>query len=87
VLPRESEDEPRIELVDAGEIARRLHLRHRNVVLDWRLHRLNFPAPVARRRTYLWRWSDVEAWFAKNESSLLGRPDHRRRPQGQESPE
>jgi hypothetical protein len=59
-----------VELVDAGEIAKRLGLRHRNVVLDWRLHRLNFPAPVARRRTYLWRWRDVEEWFARNRDAV-----------------
>jgi hypothetical protein len=53
----------RSELVDAGEIARRLDLRHRSVVLEWRLlSRFGFPAPVMRRRTYLWRWADVEAW-------------------------
>ena len=51
-----------VELVDAAEIARRLHLRHRNVVLDWRLHRLQFPAPVTRGRTFLWRWTDVVEW-------------------------
>jgi hypothetical protein len=54
--------DPGIELVDAAEIARRLHVRHRNVVLDWRLHRFGFPAPVMRRRSYLWNWAEVEAW-------------------------
>jgi hypothetical protein len=60
-----------IELVDAGEIAKRLHLRHRNVVLDWRLHRFHFPAPVMRRRTYLWNWAEVERWSSEHANDVL----------------
>jgi hypothetical protein len=59
-----------LDLVDAGEIARRLNLRHRSVVLDWRLHRFHFPAPVMRRRTYLWKWSDVEAWSTEHAAEV-----------------
>ena len=67
--PRPAPDE--LDLVDAGEIARRLNLRHRSVVLDWRLHRFHFPAPVMRRRTYLWKWSDVEAWSNEHTAEVL----------------
>jgi hypothetical protein len=59
-----------IELVDAGEIARRLRLRHRNVVLDWRFHRFHFPAPVTRRRSYLWNWTEVAEWAAVHATEL-----------------
>jgi hypothetical protein len=60
-----------VDLVDAAEIARRLHLRHRGIVLDWRLHRFHFPAPVMRRRTYLWKWSDVEKWSTEHAAEVL----------------
>jgi hypothetical protein len=60
-----------VDLVDAGEIARRLRLRHRSVVLDWRLHRFHFPAPVMRRRTYLWKWADVEAWTSEHMAEVI----------------
>jgi hypothetical protein len=60
-----------VDLVDAGEIARRLNLRHRSVVLDWRLHRFHFPAPAMRARTYLWKWADVEAWSREHEAEVL----------------
>ena len=66
-----------VDLVDAAEIARRLNLRHRSVVLDWRLHRFHFPAPVMRRRTYLWKWADVEAWCAEHATEVLA---HQARP-------
>jgi hypothetical protein len=59
-----------VELVDAGEIARRLGLRHRNVVLDWRFHRFHFPAPVTRRRSYLWDWRDVAKWAQVHATEL-----------------
>jgi hypothetical protein len=59
------------DLVDAAEIARRLNLRHRSVVLDWRLHRFHFPAPVMRRRTYLWKWADVEAWSVEHATEVM----------------
>jgi hypothetical protein len=74
--PRPAPDD--VDLVDAGEIARRLNLRHRSVVLDWRMHRFHFPAPVMRRRTYLWDWSDVEAWSLEHTVEVLAqraRPD------------
>jgi hypothetical protein len=59
-----------VELVDAGEIARRLGLRHRNVVLDWRFHRFHFPPPVTRRRSYLWDWRDVAKWAQVHATEL-----------------
>jgi hypothetical protein len=70
---------PNIELVDAGEIAERLNLRHRNVVLDWRLHRFHFPAPVMRRRTYLWDWAEVEQWSAEHANDVLAMRARRQR--------
>jgi hypothetical protein len=62
---------PPEELVDATEIARRLGVRRASVVLDWRLHHLDFPRVVARRRAYLWRWSDVAAWFEAHAHEVL----------------
>jgi hypothetical protein len=75
--PRPAPDD--LDLVDAGEIARRLNLRHRSVVLDWRLHRFHFPAPVMRRRTYLWKWADVEAWSNEHTAEVRAQrvPSHR----------
>ena len=67
--PRPAPDD--LDLVDAGEIAKRLNLRHRSVVLDWRLHRFHFPAPVMRRRTYLWNWDDVERWSFEHTAEVL----------------
>jgi len=51
------------ELVDAAEVAARLGLRNARAVLDLRVHRLGFPAPVGRQgRALLWSWSQVERW-------------------------
>jgi len=51
------------ELVDATEVAARLGLRNSRAVLDLRVHRLGFPAPVGRQgRSLLWSWSQVERW-------------------------
>jgi predicted DNA-binding transcriptional regulator AlpA len=51
------------ELVDAPEVAARLGLRNSRAVLDLRVHRLGFPAPVGRQgRSLLWSWSQVERW-------------------------
>jgi predicted DNA-binding transcriptional regulator AlpA len=52
-----------LELVDAREVAARLGLRSARTVLDLRMHRLGFPAPVARQgRSLLWSWAQVELW-------------------------
>ncbi len=69
-MRREPQGSDGVDLVDAAEIARRLNLRHRNVVLDWRLHRFHFPAPVMRRRTFLWRWEEVRAWSLEHASEV-----------------
>jgi predicted DNA-binding transcriptional regulator AlpA len=51
------------ELIDAREIADRLGLKSARTVLDLRVHRLGFPAPVGRQgRALLWSWSQVEMW-------------------------
>jgi len=51
------------ELVDAAEVAARLGLRNARAVLDLRVHRLGFPAPVGRQgRALLWSWASVERW-------------------------
>jgi hypothetical protein len=51
------------ELVDAQEVARRLGLKSARTVLDLRVHRLGFPAPVGRQgRALLWSWRQVELW-------------------------
>jgi hypothetical protein len=51
------------ELVDAVEVAARLGLKSARTVLDLRVHRLGFPAPVGRQgRALLWSWSQVEMW-------------------------
>jgi hypothetical protein len=53
------------ELVDAREVAARLGLKSARTVLDLRVHRLGFPAPVARQgRALLWSWAQVELWDA-----------------------
>lgn len=56
-------DALREELVSPSDIATRLGLRSHRVVLEWRAHLDGFPSPVTRRRTYLWRWADVERWW------------------------
>jgi hypothetical protein len=51
------------ELVDAQEVALRLGLKNARTVLDLRVHRLGFPAPVGRQgRALLWSWPQVEMW-------------------------
>lgn len=51
------------ELVDAREVAERLGLKNARAVLDLRIHRLGFPAPVGRQgRSLLWSWPQVELW-------------------------
>jgi hypothetical protein len=52
------------ELVTADEIAERLQLSSKQVVLDWRLHNNGFPHPVGRARKLLWRWDEVHTWAA-----------------------
>jgi hypothetical protein len=60
-------------LVSATEIADRLGLKDGQVVLDLRLHRVGFPAPIARRsRTMVWSWDDVEMWAITNEGVVDG---------------
>ena len=53
------------ELVSAAEVAARLGLQRSRQVLDLRLHRFNFPRPVARTgRNLVWSWPQVEHWAA-----------------------
>jgi predicted DNA-binding transcriptional regulator AlpA len=60
------------ELVDAHEVAARLGLKSARAVLDLRVHRLGFPAPVGRQgRALLWSWSQVEMWGSTASQSLL----------------
>ena len=55
------------ELVDAREVAARLGFKSARTVLDLRVHRLGFPAPVARQgRALLWSWAQVELWDARS---------------------
>jgi hypothetical protein len=59
------------ELVDAAEVAARLGLKSARTVLDLRVHRLGFPAPVGRQgRALLWSWSQVEMWGSTASESL-----------------
>jgi len=59
------------ELVDAHEVAARLGLKSARTVLDLRVHRLGFPAPVGRQgRALLWSWSQVEMWGSTTSGSL-----------------
>jgi hypothetical protein len=51
------------ELVSASEVATRLGLARSRQVLDLRLHRFNFPRPVARAgRNLVWSWPQVAHW-------------------------
>jgi predicted DNA-binding transcriptional regulator AlpA len=59
------------ELVDAREVAARLGFKSARTVLDLRVHRLGFPAPVGRQgRALLWSWSQVASWDAASGTSL-----------------
>jgi predicted DNA-binding transcriptional regulator AlpA len=61
------------ELVDAREVAERLGLKSARTVLDLRVHRLGFPAPVARQgRALLWSWAQVELWDARATAHTQG---------------
>jgi len=66
------------ELVDAREVAARLGLKSARTVLDLRVHRLGFPAPVGRQgRALLWSWPQVAMWDAEGGSlrpAPAGRP-------------
>jgi hypothetical protein len=51
------------ELVGAAEIARRLKLRGRSAIADWRRRHPDFPQPVAELEMgNVWAWPDVEKW-------------------------
>jgi hypothetical protein len=50
------------ELVTAVDIAARLGLSSKQVVLDWRYHSAEFPHPVARAPSLRWRWGEVQRW-------------------------
>jgi hypothetical protein len=59
------------ELVDAAEVAVRLGLKSARTVLDLRVHRLGFPAPVGRQgRALLWSWSQVDRWGSNASQAL-----------------
>ena len=59
------------ELVDAREVAARLGFKNARTVLDLRVHRLGFPAPVGRQgRALLWSWPQVALWDADAGASL-----------------
>lgn len=50
-------------LVDAVEIAARLHVKRPQVVHDWRRRHPDFPQPVAQfGGVNVWLWPDVKAW-------------------------
>jgi predicted DNA-binding transcriptional regulator AlpA len=62
------------ELVDAREVAARLGMKSARTVLDLRVHRLGFPAPVGRQgRALLWSWSQVEMWDATSGAAVASR--------------
>jgi hypothetical protein len=62
------------ELVDAQEVALRLGLKNARTVLDLRVHRLGFPAPVGRQgRALLWSWPQVEIWGTTNNRQASSR--------------
>ena len=64
------------ELVDAREVAARLGLKNARTVLDLRVHRLGFPAPVGRQdRALLWSWSQVELWDAEAATTRRSIPE------------
>jgi len=67
------------ELVSAAEVAARLGLQRSRQVLDLRLHRFNFPRPVARTgRNLVWSWPQVEHW-AQSEGFSGAAPGRTRR--------
>jgi len=67
------------ELVSAAEVAARLGLQRSRQVLDLRLHRFNFPRPVARTgRNLVWSWPQVERW-AQSEGFSGATPGRSRR--------
>ena len=51
------------DLVGSAEIAKRLSVRHLQVVYDWRRRHLDFPQPVTElSNVIVWDWPDVERW-------------------------
>ena len=67
------------ELVSAAEVATRLGLARSRQVLDLRLHRFDFPHPVARTgRNLVWSWPQVEHW-AQSEGFSGATPGRTRR--------
>src|SRR5262245_11928312 len=61
------------DFVDAQGIAERLGLKSTRTVLDLRVHRLGFPAPVTRfGRTLVWSWPEVACWADDALSALPG---------------
>jgi hypothetical protein len=58
------------QLVSAVEIARRLHLKSAEAVHSWRRAGIGFPAPIGRRREFLWYWPDVQAWARRMRATV-----------------
>jgi predicted DNA-binding transcriptional regulator AlpA len=72
-------------LMTATELARVMGLRDPQQVLDLRRTAVRFPEPVGRiNRSFVWSWSEVEAWgrvqarsagrSPRSSSSCRGRP-------------
>ena len=57
-------------LVSAVEIARRMHLESPAAVHSWRHAGIGFPAPVGRRREFLWYWPDVQSWARRMRATV-----------------
>ena len=76
VIPRSAASTPGVTpkvasmTVSPHEIAQRFGLPNHRIVLEWRFRRADFPAPATRRRTYLWRWAEIEAWRKANEAEV-----------------
>jgi hypothetical protein len=58
------------QLVSAVEIARRLRLKSPEAVHTWRHAGIGFPAPVGRRREFLWYWPDVQEWARRMRATV-----------------
>jgi DNA-binding transcriptional MerR regulator len=70
------------ELVGSAEIARRLGVKPRTVIL-WTQKGLGFPDPATKNGRYLYRWGTVAEWYERRLEGLSAGPRARVEGKGQ----
>jgi hypothetical protein len=69
-LPRNPQDDP--VLMEAGELAERLHMNRKSVVVNWRRFAIK-PHLVTETKGIYWDRKRVEQWIADGAKDKFGR--------------